>query len=54
MAGVGVGTLSTKLAYWINPWLSQKIFKNKKPNNSVTILPYYNGKQVGVGFVKSF
>ncbi|MCZ4693480.1 PAP2 family protein [Ancylomarina euxinus] len=54
MAGAGVGILSTKLAYCINPWLSQKIFKNKKTNNSVTILPYYNGKQVGVGFAKSF
>lgn len=54
-AGAGIGILSTKIAYWINPFLQQKIFANKKDSAvSVTFMPYYNGKQAGVGFLLSF
>ncbi len=53
--GAGIGILSTKIAYWINPFLQQKVFKNKKERAvSVTFMPYYNGKQTGVGFLLSF
>jgi hypothetical protein len=53
-AGAGIGILSTKIAYWINPWIQEKIFKSKEKNNVSTIAPFYNGKQMGIGFMKTF
>lgn len=54
VAGAGIGILSTKIAYWINPWIQEKIFKTKEKNTISTIAPFYNGKQLGVGFFRSF
>lgn len=54
VAGAGIGIISTKIAYWINPWIQEKIFKSKEKNAISVIAPFYNGKQLGVGFVRSF
>jgi len=54
VAGAGIGILSTKVAYWINPWIQEKIFKSKEKNSVSTIAPFYNGKQMGIGFMKIF
>lgn len=54
VAGAGIGILSTKVAYWINPWIQEKIFKSKEKNTTSIMAPFYNGKQLGVGFVRSF
>jgi len=54
MAGAGVGILSTKLAYLIHPWLGNKLFKNNESSASASIVPFYNGKQAGLGFAMSF
>lgn len=54
VAGAGIGILSTKVAYWINPWIQDKIFKSKEKNSMSAIAPFYNGKQLGVGFIKTF
>jgi membrane-associated phospholipid phosphatase len=32
VAGAGFGILSTKVAYWIYPWMKEKIFKEKTKN----------------------
>jgi hypothetical protein len=48
VAGAGVGILSSKIAYWIHPWLKENIFKNKKDTNGV-VMPFYNGKEYGLG-----
>ncbi len=53
-AGAGMGILSTKIAYLINPWIQEKIFKSKEKNSVSAIAPFYNGKQLGVGFIKTF
>jgi hypothetical protein len=53
-AGAGIGILSTKVAYWINPWIQDKIFKSKEKNSMSTIAPFYNGKQFGIGLLKQF
>lgn len=53
-AGAGIGILSTKVAYWINPWVQEKIFKSKKKNSISAIAPFYNGKQFGIGLLKQF
>jgi hypothetical protein len=53
--GAGIGILSTKLAYWIHPFIQEKIFKGKKQRSGVsTVVPFYNGEQAGLGFSKSF
>ncbi|WP_298394793.1 phosphatase PAP2 family protein [Flavobacterium sp.] len=54
VAGAGIGILSTKVAYWINPWIQEEIFKSKEKNSMSAIAPFYNGKQLGVGFIKTF
>lgn len=53
-AGAGIGILSTKIAYWINPWIQEKIFKSAAKNTASSIAPFYNGRQLGIGFVRSF
>jgi len=55
-AGAGIGILSTKAAYWIYPYLNNKILKSKAKEKKVSsmVLPYYNGKQLGCGFAMQF
>lgn len=55
VAGAGIGILSTKLAYWMNPYITRKLFKSSSENKSTSmIMPFYNGQQYGLGFVKIF
>ena len=54
VAGAGIGILSTKIAYWINPFIQKKIFNSKESNSTSIIAPFYNGKQLGIGFLKTF
>ena len=54
VAGAGIGILSTKIAYWLNPFIQKKIFNSRESNGTSIIAPFYNGKQFGVGFIKSF
>ncbi|MCD0470619.1 phosphatase PAP2 family protein [Flavobacterium sp. JAS] len=54
-AGAGIGILSTKLAYWMNPYITKKLFKSSSENKSTSmVMPFYNGQQYGLGFVKVF
>lgn len=53
--GAGIGILSTKIAYWINPYITKKLFKSSAENKSTSmIMPFYNGQQYGLGFAKVF
>lgn len=47
-AGAGIGILSTKIAYWTYPFIKRKLFKDKE-NTYGVIMPFYNGKEYGVG-----
>jgi hypothetical protein len=49
--GAGIGILSTKVAYWMFPYINNKIFKSNKNNSSVMVAPFYNGRQMGLGMV---
>lgn len=40
VAGAGFGILSTKAAYWMYPWVKQKLFKDKPA--TTLVVPYYN------------
>nr|WP_315200289.1 phosphatase PAP2 family protein [uncultured Flavobacterium sp.] len=55
-AGAGIGILSTKVAYWIYPYVNRKLFSTKAKEKKVSsmIMPYYNGKQMGCGLVMQF
>jgi hypothetical protein len=48
--GAGVGILSTKLAYWIYPFIERKPFATHKNSESVVLVPFYNGQQGGLAF----
>ena len=54
-AGAGFGILSTKAAYWLQPYLTKHIF-GSSANKSTGVLfsPYYNGQQIGGSFVMQF
>ena len=55
VAGAGIGILSTKVAYWINPYLKEKILHTEKSNNSSTfICPFYTDKEMGLCFIRTF
>lgn len=53
VTGAGIGILSTKIAYWVYPWLKEKVFKNKNDTNGL-VMPFYNGKEYGLGLSLSF
>lgn len=52
-AGAGIGILSTKIAYWIHPFIKKTVFKDKDKLNG-TVMPYYNGRQYGLGLSMTF
>lgn len=49
--GAGIGILSTKIAYWIFPFVDKTLFKSKKNVSSAIVAPFYNGNQMGVGML---
>ena len=54
-AGAGIGILSTKIAYWINPFINEKLFRNKKAKHINSLAyPYYNGNLVGLNLSFNF
>lgn len=52
-AGAGIGILSTKIAYWVHPFLKRTIFKGKS-NTTGMILPTYDGNRYGIGMAIGF
>ncbi len=52
-AGAGIGILSTKIAYWIHPWMKRTLFKDQKNLNGV-IMPFHNGKEYGLRMAMTF
>ncbi|NDI99395.1 phosphatase PAP2 family protein [Flavobacterium sp. LaA7.5] len=55
-AGAGIGILSTKIAYWVNPFIKEKIFRTKteESKTSMSFIPFYNGEQAGFGVAVTF
>ena len=54
VAGAGIGILSTKIAYWMNPYITRNLFRNKEIKATSFIAPSYDGKTVGISFIKTF
>ncbi|PZR05348.1 MAG: PA-phosphatase [Flavobacterium psychrophilum] len=55
-AGAGIGILSTKIAYWLNPVITKTLLGGdaKEKKSTSFIMPFYDGKNTGIGFVKTF
>lgn len=54
VAGAGIGILSTELAYWLYPRVNNILYRGKQKNASTMIMPFYQNKTPGIGFVKGF
>lgn len=54
VTGAGIGILSTKIAYWVTPYLQEKVFHSSSKNSNAALVPFYNGQQFGVSYVKTF
>lgn len=52
-AGAGIGILSTKIAYWMHPFINKTLFKNKENSNAV-VIPFYNGEDYGLAMSMRF
>ncbi|MDG1811409.1 MAG: phosphatase PAP2 family protein [Polaribacter sp.] len=52
-AGAGIGILSTKIAYWIHPLIKRTIFKDRESANGI-VMPFYNGREYGLGLSMTF
>ncbi len=54
-AGAGIGILSTKIAYWINPYVTHALFgRNREKPSTTFIMPMYDGTHTGLSFIKTF
>lgn len=53
VTGAGIGILSTKIAYWMHPFIKRTIFKNKEKSTGM-VIPFYNGKEAGLAMSLSF
>ncbi|MCD1116730.1 phosphatase PAP2 family protein [Chryseobacterium turcicum] len=53
VAGAGFGILSTELSYWLFPKINT-LLGGKNKNSATMVMPFYQNKSVGIGFVKSF
>ncbi len=54
VAGAGLGILSMQTAYWVYPWLRDKVFKGKNANWNGVIMPNFDGKNAGFSAAFSF
>ena len=55
-AGAGIGILSTKMAYWLNPFINNTLFGGKKGERKSTsmLIPSYDGKYTSISFIRTF
>jgi len=56
-AGAGIGILSSKLAYWLHPFIQKHLFCPKDDTDKKVIgmvAPFYNGEQAGLSAVIRF
>lgn len=53
VAGAGIGIISAKAGYWLYPTI-KKIIKPKNDKNKTVFVPYYNGKNAGIGLITTF
>lgn len=52
--GAGIGILATKTAYWMNPYITRKLFGEKQTKSTSFIAPAYDGRQFLICYSKTF
>lgn len=52
--GAGIGILATKTAYWMNPYITRKLFGEKQTKSTSFIAPSYDGRQFLICYSKTF
>jgi hypothetical protein len=50
VAGAGYGILSTKISYWVYPYIKDKLFRNK--SNHTVMVPFYQDGHTGLTLVR--
>ena len=53
IAGAGIGILSTEASYWLYPKIN-KLLTGKNKNSFTMVMPFYQNKTAGIGWVKNF
>tara|TARA_R110002167_G_scaffold127760_4_gene309527 strand:+ start:850 stop:1605 length:756 start_codon:yes stop_codon:yes gene_type:complete len=53
-SGAAIGILSTKIGYWIYPFLNDKIFHGKHRELSGMLQPFHNGRETGLALAITF
>lgn len=53
IAAAGIGVLSTKIAYWVQPFFKE-LFSKKETTTKTAVIPYYNKNEVGLAMSMSF
>jgi hypothetical protein len=54
VAGAGIGILSAKAGYWLYPITSKWFTKKNTINTKTAMIPFYDSKNAGFVFVKTF
>lgn len=53
--GAGIGILSSKLAYWLHPFIDKQLFGTSEEKKfSALAAPFYNGEQAGLSMMIKF
>ncbi|UUF12909.1 MULTISPECIES: phosphatase PAP2 family protein [Flavobacterium] len=53
-AGAGIGILSTKIAYWVNPYITRKLWHGERKKSMSFITPSYDGRNLTICYFKTF
>ena len=53
VAAAGIGILSTKIAYWVQPFF-KKLFSKEETTTQTAVIPYYNKNEIGLSMSMSF
>lgn len=53
VAAAGIGILSTKIAYWVQPFFKD-LFSKKQTATKTAVVPYYNKNEMGLAMSMSF
>jgi hypothetical protein len=54
VAGAGIGILSAKAGYWLYPITSKWFTKKNSTNTKTVMVPFHDGHNTGIGFIKTF
>jgi PAP2 superfamily len=54
VAGAGIGILSAKAGYWLYPITSKWFTKKNSTKTKTVMVPFHDGHNTGIGFIKTF